>query len=189
MYKFSHKFITKSRPMFEYESKLVDSSRILADILAGEIVTSQKKYDEMLSVAMLDKYPVSMRAARILGLCQIKNEILIKPHIRKIVQSLNKIKIEGVKRGFLKILSENPDLINEDSLGLLADMAFEWIVDPKQAVAIKIYSVDLLVFVVKKYPELVQELVSSLEIAMEDGSKGVKSKCKHTLKKLRQIRQ
>ena len=174
--------------MFDYKSKLVDSSRMLADILAEDIGNSQKKYNEMLAVAMLDKYPVSMRAARILTLCESKNRTLIKPHIKTIVQSLAKIKVEGAKRGFLKILSEIPDVINEESLGLLADMAFDWIGDPKQAIAIRVYSIDLLLYVVKKYPDLVHEFASNLEIIMEDGSSGLKYKCRHTLKQLRNIR-
>ena len=174
--------------MFDYESKLVDSSRILADILVADIGDSQDKYSEMMAVAMLDKYPVSMRAARILTLCTSKNPTLIRPHIKTIIQSLESTKVEGVRRGFFKILSEVPDLINEECLGLLADLAFDWMGDPKQAIAIRVYAIDLLLHVVKKYPDLRYEFVGNLETIMEDGSSGLKSKCKHTLRKLNNIR-
>jgi len=173
--------------MFDYESKLVDSSRILADILVEDIGNSKEKYSEMVAVAMLDKYPVSMRAARILTLCKSKNQTLIKPHIKTIVRSLKNLKVEGVKRGFLKILSEVPDIIKEDCLGLLADMAFDWMGDPKQAIAIRVYAIDLLLYVVKKYPDLTHEFASNLETIMEDGSSGLKSKSKHTMRKLNNI--
>jgi len=173
--------------MFNYESKLVDSSRILADILVADIGNSQEKYNEMVAVALMDKYPVSMRAARILTLCKSKNQTLVKPHIKTIVQSLKSIKVEGVKRGFLKILSEVPDIINEDCIGLLTDLAFDWMGDPKKAIAIRVYSIDLLMHVVKKYPDLGHEFASNMETIMEDGSSGLKSKCKHTLRKLNNI--
>lgn len=169
--------------MFDYTAKLVDSSRQLADFLAEDIGDSQEKFDEMLTVALQDKYPVSMRAARILALCKSRKQ-LIRPHIPEIVKSLQGINVVGVKRGLLKILSEMPQVIDEDSIGILTDLSFDWMADAKQEIAIRVYAIDLLLSVVKKYPDLIQEFRSSLETIMEDSSTGLSSRCKYAIRKL-----
>jgi hypothetical protein len=170
--------------MLNYELKLVDSSKLLADILVDDIGNSLKKFKEMLDVALLDKYPESMRAARILALCAEKNKKLVCPYVNQLVQQLEHVNVEGVKRGFLKILSENSECLDEDSWGIIANLAFEWMNNPKEAISIRYYCIDLMGQLQDQYPEIKEELISILESIMEDESKGLRTKCIKTLRKL-----
>ena len=131
--------------MYNYESKLVDSSRLTADIIVADIGNSDKKYTEILELTLRDEYPKSMRAARILALATRNNCSLFIPHLPKVIDSIGSLKVEGVKRGFLYILAELPVELTEEMLGIVTDCCFTWLTDTKEAIAIRYYAIEILV--------------------------------------------
>jgi hypothetical protein len=170
--------------MRNYESKLVDSSRLIADILVNDIGQDQERFLEMLELTFLDKYPLSMRAARIVALCTEKSPSLITSHIPTLLNKLSGLKVEGVRRGLLKILADNTLELDEEQTGLLTDMAFSWLEDTKEAIAIRYYSMEIILQVCRKYPELKKELFFLLKTFVNEDSPGISSKSKAILKEL-----
>ena len=170
--------------MRNYESKLVDSSRIIADMLVIDIGSDPERFQEMLSICLRDKYPLSMRASRIVALCTEKYPHLINDHIDLLIQSMDKIKVEGVRRGFLKIFAEQKPPLTEDQTGYLTDLAFRWLGNSKEAIAVRYYCILILLRVCENYPELRNELVLTLRSLKEDGSPGLQSISKQVLRKL-----
>jgi hypothetical protein len=168
--------------MYNYESKLVDSSRMIADIITSEIGNEQIKFDEIFEIALRDNYPLSMRAARIIELCVSKQQTLIRPHIYNMLKAIETSKIDGVKRNFLKILSEIPLPLDENYQGHLVDLSFKLIEDNSESIAVRAFSIDILMKFSKTFPELKRELIPLLETIAEDSSKGLESKCKKLLK-------
>jgi hypothetical protein len=173
--------------MHHYEAKLVDSSRIIADMLVNDIDHDQVKFNEMFDLAMRDEYPLSMRAARIISLCAERYVDLVQPHISAMINSLQQIKVEGVKRGFLKIFAESPVMLNEDETGLLTDMAFNYLSNQQEAIAVRYYCIDILLKVAGQYPEIGNELSSVLNSLPDDSASGLKAKCTQALKVLKRI--
>jgi hypothetical protein len=167
--------------MRNYEAKLVDSSRIVADMLVEDIGNDPVRFDEMLQIFLRDTYPLSMRAARVLALCAEKYPELIKPHIPKLFASLNDIKVEGVRRGLINMLCPFVKDLTEDELGLLTDKAFIWLSDPKEAIAIRYYSIEILKQIVIMYPDLVQEFIPILLEINKNGSPGLVSASRQTM--------
>jgi hypothetical protein len=173
--------------MYNYESKLVDSSRLIADMLVSDIGNNKEKFAEMMNLALRDEYPLSMRAARVIALCVEINTELIAPHLHGMVEALDRISVEGVKRSFLKIFAEMPVELDEDMLGILTDRSFNWVVDQKEAIAIRYYAIDILVKVVKLYPEIKVELTESLNSILENDSSALLVKSKKVLKYLQKL--
>jgi hypothetical protein len=171
--------------MYDYESKLVDSSRTIADILTAEIADNQNKFDEMYEIALRNTYPNSMRAARIITFCVLKHQKLILPHMNTMLDSIEMTKIDGVKRSFLKILIEIPLSMDEDFQGRLADIIFTLAANNKEAIAVRAFSIDILLRIRELFPELNSELIPLLENIMDDSSVGLRSKCKKILKQLK----
>ena len=167
--------------MQNYKTKLVDSSRMIADIMTADILDNQERFDEMFGLALLDEYPISMRAARITEMCVSRYKHLIKPHINEIVDIIDKSKLEGVRRSFLKILAENPQLLNEELQGRIVDQAFAYIDNQKEAISIRAYSIDIIFSLLKNYPELKNELIYILEAMTRDASVGLRTKSKKIL--------
>ncbi len=110
---------------------------------------------------------------------------LIYPHLADIVESLPMFDNESVQRSFLRIISLS-DMVNLSSRhhGILADHCFSMLRSGFSAIAIKAYSMDILYNLAVIYPELGNELSSSVRILMEDGSAGIIAKGKSVLKKI-----
>jgi hypothetical protein len=170
--------------MQNYESKLIDSSRMIADIMTADILDDQERFDEMFSLALKDEYPLSMRAARIVELSTNKYPQLINSHINELIDTIEKSKIDGVKRSFLKILVEHTFISDEILQGRLVNIAFSLLENNKEAIAIRAFSIDILFKFTKLFPELKSELIPMLQSISIDSSKGMQSKCTKILKHL-----
>jgi len=110
---------------------------------------------------------------------------LIYPYLAQIVEALNKIDNESTLRSFLRIISLSDfDKINRRQHGILADYCFKVINSGYAAIAVKAYSMEILFRLTMIYPELANELSSSILILMEDGSAGITSRGRAILKKL-----
>lgn len=169
--------------MNSLEAQLVESSRKLTDILVAKIGNSQSLFDEAMELAYRDTTPISMRAAWIAYIVAEKHPKLAKPHYTRLIKALPTVKVDGVKRSALKMLADGMPDLNEEEFGILADIAFTFAEDPNQAIAVKAFSIDILIEVAKKYPDIIPEIVAILESIMPDGSRGLKNKCGKLLKK------
>jgi hypothetical protein len=67
---------------------------------------------------------------------------------------------------------------------LLTDFCFDILNSGFSAIAVKAYSMEILYKSTVKYPELANELATSIRILMEEGSAGVTSRGRAILKKL-----
>jgi hypothetical protein len=171
--------------MQNYETKLVDSSRMIADILTADISNDQARFDEMFELAMRNVYPLSIRAARICEMCISLHKHLILSRLNDLIDIIENSKIEGVRRSFLKVLAGNPFILSEELQGRLVDLAFGYISDNKEAIASRSYSIDIILKLLKKYPELKSELIYTFEEMTRDASIGLRTKSKKLLKQLK----
>jgi hypothetical protein len=113
---------------------------------------------------------------------------LIYPYLAQIVETLDKIDNESSLRSFLRILSlSDLDRLNSRQHGLLADFCFSTLNSGFSAIAVKAYSMEILYKLALIYPELVNELSTSIRILMEDGSAGIISRGRMILKKIAEI--
>ena len=170
--------------MRKYESKLVASSRLIADMLVNDIGQDQERFNEMFGLALLDRYPLSMRASRIVALCAEKYPALVTSSLPLLFNKLAALKVDGVRRGFLKILAELPLSLDEEQTGILADLAFTWLEDPKESVAVRYYSMEILLHICLKFPELSQELLYLLKNLHYEGTPGIVSRSRAIIKEL-----
>ncbi len=171
--------------MSQIEELLVDSSRAIADIAIVKIGAQQNGFDEVVDIIRKDQYPLAMRAARIIQIIGIQHPSLVRKHIPEFLVMLRTTRVDGVKRAILKIFADCPLYFTEDQWGEMADIAFEFADDRNQSIAVRAFAVDILVKLIKIYPELKPELIAILESMYPDGSVGLKNKCRKLLKKLR----
>ena len=173
--------------MYDYESKLVDSSRVLADMLVQDIGNNPEKFREIINISFRDEYPVSMRAARIIPLITEIYPELLNPYIPWIITKLQHLKTEGVRRGFLKALSESSYSFNDEQMGILANLAFTWLPDPKEPISVRYYSIEIILKISEKYPELQIELKPLLHELLQDAPSGIKAKSQIALNYLKRV--
>jgi len=150
-------------PTINFEQVLVDSSRSLADYATAMVGSDAGLFAQVMELALEQKSQVSMRAARVADLSCEKYPELVRPHLKKIVRVLPKLKNTSVRRIFLHILLRHPWVEDDIGMGRLVDTLFRWLADDTQPTAVKAYSLYLLEELLVLIPELRNELVATLE--------------------------
>lgn len=113
---------------------------------------------------------------------------IIYPYLGQIVETLDRIENESTLRCFLRIISlSEPDKINTHQQGSLADFCFSILNSGFSAIAVKAYSMEILYRLSLVYPELANELSTSIHSLMEEGSAGITARGRMILKKLAEM--
>lgn len=167
----------------EVERRLLESlSRSTVDLLVQDAMQSKALFDKLLSLSFSDNKRLAWRAAWTLSHLHEKKPQLFEPHIIRMMEFLPQSNIDGVKRSFIYILSNTP--FDEYPVSFI-NLCFDWMLSPKQPVAIQVYCMRILVRVCMVYPDFKSELIVSLEnVNVADYSKGFASARKNVLKSL-----
>lgn len=113
----------------------------------------------------------------------LKNEQLIKPYYKKLVDNLDSAPHDAVIRNTVRLFQ---DVDIPSSLeGKLYDKCFHYLVDPKYPTAIKAFSISILEKTAYKFPELKHELISAIEDQYDHCTIGFQNRASKILKRLR----
>jgi hypothetical protein len=136
------------------------------------------QFDKALKISLTDAQPQAWRAAWVLGHSMSKNDLRIKPHIPKIIKGL-KTKKDGHQRELLKILEKMN--ISEAHEGYLFDICITIWADIYKSPSVRIVAFKTLVKIVKRYPELINEIES---LTQNHFTETLSSGIKHSFAKL-----
>ena len=98
------------------------------------------------------------------------------------LDSVETTKVEGVKRSFLKILSEISLPVDENFQGRLVELSFSFVQNNREAIAVRAFAIDILIKMSKIFPEIKSELFPIIQNIAEESSIGLQSKCSKLLK-------
>jgi hypothetical protein len=163
-----------------------DFNKSTCDQIVKYIGNDQERFSMLVDAFLNSEYRITQRAAWPLSYSVKNHPELIKPHLRKIIHNLKKPKIhDAVKRNTVRFLQfiEIPKPLH----GITLDNCFKLLLDKKEPVAIKVFSMTVLANLTLDYPELKNELITIIEDQMPYGSPGFVSRGKKTLKQLRKI--
>lgn len=159
-----------------------------ADWLATSALENPVLFSKLLEYSYSHDKKLAFRASWTISKVCDKFPAIILPHLDEIVDSLPQFENDSVIRSFLRILSLNDlEKLSSDHHGLLADYCFTSLTDADSAIAIKAYSMEILYKLALIYPELGNELATSIRIIMEDGSAGIVARGNMILKKISEI--
>ena len=163
-----------------------EHSRSQAIKIAEYIGGDRAKFENLLTIFLNDEYRVVQRSAWVLVFCVKKYPFLIRPHLEALIKNLKKPKIHNaVKRNTVRVL-EDVD-IPEDLLGITAEICFDFLMDIKEPIAVRVFSMTILYNICVKEPELAHELKAIIEEHLPHGSAGFKSRGKKVLKGLEKL--
>lgn len=144
------------------------SERVVADLAVATLEKSPASFPEVLDLCFLEKYPLSMRAARVIQLyCEIHPES-IYPFLEYAVEKTLSSGIDGVKRNFLKIFAEFIDINRLQDPGRLLNQCFDWMMDPCETPGVRIFAMEIVFRISRNEPDLLRELKACLEILDEE---------------------
>ncbi len=113
-------------------------------------------YDEAIDLAVADKHPYSWRAAWLLWSCIDKNDPRVQNHIQRILDNI-RTKSDGHQRELIKILLEM--YLDEEQEGYLYDLCVSLWKQTDKKPSVWFTSFKCIQKVVRKYPDLTNELV------------------------------
>jgi len=165
----------------------VDSSRAIADATKEVVGCNELLYKYLIDISLTEKSPICWRAVRVVDLCAEEYPYLFLPYIELIICKLDELYIEGLRRGFCRILIRYTSSIKGDSLSKLIDISFRWLLSPNQAIAIQAYCMNILFEISKQEPDIQNELILVLEDRQPYFSSGMIGSSRKVLKKLYQL--
>lgn len=164
-----------------------DHSRDRVVMIAEHIGDNQALFDELMVCILNGEERVTYRGAWIMSHCVDKHPQLAAKHIVSIIEKMQeKGASDAMKRSGTKVLIVVP-LPDEDeeTIGLVAELAFDFLGDMEQAVAIRANAMTVAYRIVCLVPELKNELKLMIEVQMPTGSAAITSRGRKILKKLR----
>lgn len=165
---------------------LADHSKSNTQLILDYIGNNQQRFDHLMNLFLNDEYRVTQRAAWVVGeMARIHYE-LVKPHLKPMIMNLKTPGIhDAIKRNTVRVLQEME--LPKDLWGETADICFKFLLDKNEAIAVKCFSMTVLLTITQKIPELKDELRIIIEDQMPYGSAGFKSRGNKTLKALQKI--
>jgi len=143
------------------------------------------RFKILVNLFLNGEYRITQRAAMPVGYVAIAHPFLIKPYIGKFVEKLEDTEQHpAIPRNILRIFEEIE--IPEKYAARVLDLCYKFMADPKQPIAVRAFSITVVVNISRKYPELINELKIMLQelASIPQQSPAVKSRIKQAFKLL-----
>jgi hypothetical protein len=144
---------------------------------------SHEHFAELMEIFFEHDSRKNQYAASVMIHCVDKWDYLLTPYLEKLILNLqnNNLK-DATKRNTVRVLQDVKIL--ENLHGVLANICFQYLQNPSEAIAIKVFSITIIYNLTKDYPELKEELKFILEEQMPFQSAGFRSRAGKILKNL-----
>lgn len=144
---------------------------------------SPKLFAELMEHFVNGTSRVSQTTSWALGHIGEQQPKLIAPyHTTLLLQLQDKTKKGAVRRNIVRIYQTCP--IPVEIEGELYETCMSFLLDPKEAIAIKAFSMTVCERIAIKYPDLISELIDAIQSVLPNGSAGVKNRGMHTLTRI-----
>lgn len=158
---------------------LQETSRSQINYIRGLVFQQARLMESLFQLIETERGRLSMLAAWVILACHEQQAAFVRPHLKRLAHILPTTNHNGVRRCFLKIIAENAIL--EEDQAFLLDYCFSRLLDPKEAIAVKVHAMQILYNLSRLFPEITRELADVIEMEMPHGSAGFRSRGKKIL--------
>lgn len=141
------------------------------------------RFKTLVDVFLAGPYRVTQRASWPISYCVEAHPELIKPHLKVVLDLLDKPALpDFVKRNIIRLLQfiEIPKRYQ----GRVTDICFSFLQDPKQSIAVRVFSMFVLSQISRDIPEIKPEIKILIEDHLPYGSPAFVSRANKVLKDL-----
>lgn len=167
---------------------LLDRTAPIKAVAYEYVLKYPDQFKHLVEWSFSEEQPVAWRAAWILGhFLRHKPEFIpqMQSSVPRIISAFTNFNSPGQIREYLKIIQLLD--VDEEQMGYLLDLCFQWLIDRKSDEAFRIYSMQIIFDYAKKEPDLFPELQAIIEQEMEWAKPGFKSRGKKILKYISKI--
>ena len=153
--------------------------------IVNYVKDDDERLNELMNIFLTGEWVLVQRAAWVVGNLAEKTR-LIDPYMPQLINNLKRQGIhDAVKRNTVRAWQFME--IPEDYLGEVAEVCFNYLGSQKEPIAVKVFSMVVLNNIVKKVPELKDELKFLIEEQLPYGSSGFKNRGKKVLSELEKL--
>lgn len=162
---------------------LKEHSKANCNKIVKWIGPSQERFDQLFALFLHDEYRVVQRAAWAISNAVIQHPSLIKRHFAKLLKTVKKEGVPGaVKRNTVRLLQDID--IPEKYEGEVMHLCFGYISSPAEEVAVKAFSLTVLLNLSRRYPEILDELRTTIEERWDYEKPAFRSRARKILKEI-----
>jgi hypothetical protein len=154
------------------ELLLKGNSRSYTDFVADIVASRPELVGELWEIYLAIEEPVSRRAAWIIDTASENKPSWVEPFLPQLIAKLPEFNHDGLKRHALRMISRMP--FPQGMEGELMNIAFEWLLQTNESVAVKMYCIQILYRLSANEPDILQELYDTIEFQIADGTPGFK---------------
>lgn len=145
------------------------------------IGSDANKFDELMQLFFGEDTRIVQRSSWVLGKVGEEQPQLIHNYLPKMIALLDQPVHDAVKRNIVRIMQFIE--IPEELHGIAIDKCFSLLMNRKESVAIRAFSITVLDNFCKQYPDLMGELISVLKSEMEYTTAAFKSRARKIIKR------
>lgn len=147
---------------------------------------NKERFKRLVNIYLSGPYRITQIAAWPLSYCVQRHPQLIDPHLKKILDFLDKPDTHvAVRRNTVRLLQFIA--IPKRYHGKVMNLCFEFLTNKKETVAVKVFSMTVLGNLAKDSPEIKQELKIAIEDQLPFGTPGFVSRARKVLGMLEKI--
>lgn len=130
--------------------------------IVGFVGEDPKRFEKLVDVFLEGPFRVTQRAAWPLSYCVEHHPTLILPHLKRILDHLKKPGIhDSVKRNTIRLLQFTD--IPKRFQAQVTDVCFKYLENRKEPVAVRVFSMTVLLQIASDHPALKKELALIIE--------------------------
>ncbi len=164
------------------EEILYEHSKQQCSRIVQWVGSDQQRFDTLFHLFTTDEYRVVQRAAWPVSYCVQNHPFLIRKHLKKLFDLLQKAGLhDAVKRNAVRLLADMD--IPKKYQGIAMDTCFRLLQFPSETVAVKVFSMTVLHHLSEIHPDIRPELELTLREQWTDQSAGFKSRARKIIGK------
>lgn len=157
-------------------------SKALTNKIVAYVGADQERFNSLMDTFLSGPQRVTQRAAWPLSYCVNSHPFLINRHYPSVLKILIKPDIhDAVKRNIVRLLQFVD--VPRRYQGKVIEACFK-LMDPKEAIAIRAFSMTVLANLAVQHPDLKKELTLIIEDQLPFGSPGYRARAKKILRQL-----
>lgn len=171
----------------DFEKKLaLAHSKLFTDQIAEEIHAHPERIDKLIQIFENGTLQMKQRSAWVVSVIAEKDPNLLTKYLKIFTDLLEKPnKHDAINRGICRSLQFMD--IPEKYEGRLLDLLFKLMNSNQEPIAVKVFAMQVIYNISKKYPDIIPELKASIEAQLPNGSPGIKSKGRKILKQIEKV--
>lgn len=173
-------------------------SYMLVKDLTRELIESNFSIPDLIDLNFHEVHQISFRSAWILEKIALNDMVRMLDSLEYFIGRFPEVTDPSVKRSYSKILLRILELFQKKKYTSFAEQlwsynlepvlntCFEWLVDPKERVGVKVLCMDCIFYLSKKYAWALEELLNCVDYLAIDASPGMQTRLRKMLSRLKE---